>query len=257
MDEAVGAAALRWLSQDDHIAKHNHITSRRVPGVSEKLTGSAQFRSWLANKQQVLLCLGGPGTGKTTITSMVVDTLFENFGKDPTIGIAFVYPGPKKRDRSLGNLVRSMLLQLGQRSPSVPSALVDLHSRSNDNASPPSIQDLFDVLSNIVSKMSKVYLVIDSLDEIPIAHRRVILPELHKLQKSLPFSLLATSELEIKGLQGFDRLPTLNIFNTIAEYDLDAYVSREICRLAPEVQGGSVFSEDPIRDKVRKASEGL
>jgi hypothetical protein len=176
-DKAV-AAALRWLSQDDYAAEHNQIISKRVPGVSEDLERSAQFQQWLEGEQQVLLCLTKPAIGKNVwrdndqtmlcleksskwrniVTSMVVDTLFDRFGADLNIGIAFVYSDLTRQDRSSGKLLRNMLLQLGQRSPSlsIRSTLADLHHRSNNNPSPPSTQDLLDALEAVTSKMSKV-----------------------------------------------------------------------------------------------------
>jgi hypothetical protein len=276
-DEAV-AAALRWLIQDDYAAKHNQILLERVPGVSEDLVSSAQFQQWLAGEQQVLLCLVKPDTGKyrgmdddrivlysgesstgrNIVTSMVVDTLFENFGTDLNVGIAFVYSGPTRQNRSPEKLLRSMLLQLGQRSPSpsVRSTLVDLHHRSNNNISPPSTQNLLDSLGTVISKMSKVYMVIDSLNDLSGADRHKLLPGLQRLQNCLQISLLATSNTEMDDFQQFDRLSTIDIFDAVAGYDLDKYLRRRFSNLSsPRSKIFKLVRNH--QDKIRESTKGM
>jgi Cdc6-like AAA superfamily ATPase len=255
-DEAV-AAALRWLSQDDHAAKHNQILLERMPGISEDLVRSAQFRQWLNGEQQVLLCLGGRGTGKTIATSMVVDKLFENFGAYLNIGIAFVYPGPTQEDRNPEKLLRSMLLQLGQRSPSVRPTLVDFHYRSNNDTSPPSTQDLLDALENTISKISKAYLVIGSLDDLSSADRDELLPGLQRLQTRLQINLLATSSTGSDDFRQFDRSSTLDISDTVAEYDLDAYLRRRFSDLPLISRSGTSIQMGDYRNDVKEGTKGM
>jgi phosphoglycolate phosphatase-like HAD superfamily hydrolase len=273
-------AALGWLSRDNYVAEHNQIILERVPGVSDDLVNSAQFQRWLADEQQVLLCWGGrgtwknkwladeqpvfsrlgePGTEQNIVTSMVVETLFENFGANPNIGIAFVYSGSTQQDRSPEKLLRSMMLQLGLRSPSVRSTLVDFHHRSNNNTSPPSTRDFLDALGNIISKMSKVYLVIDSLDDLSSADRRVLLSGLQRLQNCLPVSLLVTSNTTIDDFNQFDRLSNLDIAAIVNEYDLDAYLHRRFSDLPRTVlaeYSAHLHDMEHYRNKIRERAKG-
>jgi hypothetical protein len=273
------AAALRWLSQDDYAAEHNQIISERVPGVSEDLVRTAQFQQWLEGEQQVLLCLIKPAIGKNKwldddravlrlggsrkwrniVTSMVVDTLYDNFGADLNIGIAFVYSSPTRQDRSLEKLLRSVLLQLGQRSPSlsVRSTLVDLHHRSNNNSSPPSTQDLLNALEAVISEISKVYLVISSIDDLSSPYRHELLQGLQRLQNRLQISLLATSNTGIDGFQQFDRLSTLGIPDAVAEYDLDVYLRRRFCELPPRTQEEISYRIYNYHDKIREVTKEM
>jgi hypothetical protein len=258
-DEAV-AAALRWLSQDDYAAKHNQIISERVPGVSEDLVRSAQFQQWLNGEQQVLFCLGEPDIAKTIATSMIVDTLFENFGTDLNIGIAFVYLDPKQQDRNPEKLLRSMLLQLGQRSPSVRPTLVDLYHRSNENTSPPSTKDLLDALDNAIVRISKVYLVIHSLDDLSSADRHELLPGLQQLQNQSQISLLATSSTSMKYFQNTDCLSTLEVSDAVKRYDLDAYLHRRFSDLPRTFLEGyptDAWDQERYRNKIRTSAQGL
>lgn len=256
MDKAVATGIFRWLSQEDYAAKHDRVKSKRFPGTLQWFVNSSQFRRWLDDDQQVLLCLGRPGSGKTVVSSMVVDTLFERHGNDLNIGIAFIYPVFDQENQYPEQLLRSMLLQLGQRSPSVPSALVDLYHRAEDDASPPSIQDLLGVMSDVISNLSKVYLVIDALDELSTSHRRKLLPGLLKLRESLQVSLFVTSRSHPDVIQRFSSFPTIEMDVTDAELDLHAYISQRIGTL-PEFVLKDFTLRTQIHKAVREASEGL
>jgi hypothetical protein len=278
-DEEV-MAALGWLSRDNYVAEHNQIILERVPGVSDDLVNSAQFQRWLTDEQQVLLCLGGrgtwknrwladkqlvfsrlgePGTEQNIVTSMVVETLFENFGANPNIGIAFVYSGSTQQDRSPEKLLRNMMLQLGLRSPSVQSTLVDFHHRSNNNMSPPSTEDFLGALEKIISKISKVYLVIDSLDDLSDADRRELLPGLQRLQNCRPVSLLITSNTSMDDFKQWDRLSTVDISGIVNGYDLDAYLHRRFSDLPRTVlaeYSAHLHDMEHYRNKIREKAKG-
>jgi hypothetical protein len=252
-DEAV-AAALRWLSQDDYAARHNQILSERVPGVSEDLVSSDQFQEWLTGEQPVSLCLRGQDTENTIATSMVVETLFENFGSDLNIGIAFVYPYSMRENPNPENLLRIMLLQLGQRSPAVQPTLVDFHHRSNNNELPPSTQDLLDTLEDVISKISKVYLVIDSLKYLSSADGLELLPGLRRLQNRLQVNLLATS---MDQFQRYGWFSTIDTSDTVKEYRLRAYVHRRFCGLPSTVVDDFYRGEGTFLDSIQEISGGL
>jgi hypothetical protein len=266
-DEAV-AAALRWLSQDDYAARHNQILSERVPGVSEDLVSSAQFQQWLNGEQQALICNGMLKTSEwetktayysnTIVASMVVDTLFEKFGSDLNIGIAFVYPDFVQENQNPEKLLRSMLLQLGQRSPSpsVRSTLVDLHHRSKNNISPPSIEDLLDALGAVVSKMSKVYMVIASLDDLSGADKHKLLQGLQRVHNCLQISLLATSNTGVDDFHQFNRLSTIDTFDAVAGYDLDKYVRRRFSNL-PSPRSKDLKLMRDYQDNIRESTNGM
>ena len=183
-----------------------------------------------------LLCLGKPGTGKTTIASFIVDTLFEKYGTDSSIRIAFLYPSFQQLDERPGQLLRSILLQLCKRLSSVPSALMDLQHRFNNSTSMPSIEDLFDVLQEVVLNMSKVYLVVDALDELSVSDRRKLVPGFLKLQNSLQLSLLATARPLLDVIQQFKTFPIFYISTTAARDELDIFIDTCIASLPISLQ---------------------
>ncbi|KAJ4377357.1 hypothetical protein N0V83_000182 [Neocucurbitaria cava] len=215
MNKVEAAEAYRWLSPGDHFAKHTHIKSSRAPGTLQWLVDSPQFQRWLDHEQQVLLCTGKPGSGKTVATSLVVDTLFEKFGFNLGIGIAFLYHAYGQEDQNPERFLRSVLYQLGHRLRLIPTALIDLYRRYNNSASSPSVQELLGIIFETISKMSKVYLVIDALDELKSSHRRVLLSGLLKLQENLHVSLFATSRGFPDVVNRFQQFPSLEISGSL------------------------------------------
>lgn len=252
MDEAVAARALHWLSQEDYAAKHNQVKSKRLPGTTAWIEQSPQFQRWLIDEQQVLLCVGKPGVGKTILTSSVIDTLFEKHRTDANIGIAFCYFDFVRKDQCTEQVLRSMLFQLGRRLPSVPSALVKLHQCSSDNGSLPSIQDLLNVMSEMILDMSRAYLVIDALDELPYTDRRKLLSGLLGLREVCQISIFATSRSLPEVVQLLNQFPTLDIG---ANTDLEAYIVHRMVSLPRFIQEDPGL-RDGIQASVMKESEG-
>lgn len=255
MDKVEAAKAYRWLSPGDPFEKHILFKSLRSPGTLKWLVDSPQFQRWLNDEQQVLLCTGNPASGKTVATSIVVDTLLEKFGSNEEIGIAFLYHTYDQEDQNLERLLRSVLYQLGYRLPLIPTALVDLYRRYNNGASLPSVQELLRIISETISKMSKVYLVIDALDELKSSHRRVLLSGLFGLQESLHVSLFATSRHIPDIVNRFQQFPSLEIGGAVVEHDLDAFITQSMERL-PKFVLRHPDLQAQVRETVTAGSHG-
>jgi Cdc6-like AAA superfamily ATPase len=148
------------LSKEDFSERHRNTQSLRLSSV-QWLINSPQFQRWLNDDQQVLLCVGNPGSGKTVATSLIVDTLLERFGTDDRVGIAFLYP--RFQDKSSpGQLFQSLLYQLGRRLPVLPAAAREICLRHDPGKSQPTVDDLLRAISAISDSMSKIYFVIDA-----------------------------------------------------------------------------------------------
>jgi Cdc6-like AAA superfamily ATPase len=182
--EAEADDALRWLSRKGFSDMHRQAQDKRMPGTLKWIADAPQFRRWLDEDRQVLLYMNIPGSGKTIAVSQVVDTLLERFGTEDKIGIAFFYPS-FALEVSLKQMLQSLLYQLGRRFPELPTALKKLCLRYKPGESQPSLACLFEGISYISANLSKVYLVIDALDELPSYDRHKLLSELFFLQEDL------------------------------------------------------------------------
>ncbi len=163
--------ALFQLTTIDFEANHADIASRRA-----KLTGgwfleSAQFTSWWRHESSsVFWCPGIPGSGKTTLSSLVIDNLRVEIAKNPSIGLAGIYCSYQNTQSTVnltGSIIRQLLEPLSIEPPSTPLTL--------DNARA--------VMPEILTSYSQVILVIDALDE--CEDRVNLLNELHELMQSI------------------------------------------------------------------------
>ena len=80
--------------------------------------------------------------------------------------IGFIYCNYKERAQQSGdNLISSLIRQLIDRGSSFPDELRSLYNRNRNQARRPSRSELLELLSNVASAFSSLFIVIDALDE--------------------------------------------------------------------------------------------
>ncbi|RYP86588.1 hypothetical protein DL770_004887 [Monosporascus sp. CRB-9-2] len=157
---------LNWLTPLNYAAQQSDSYSRARPGTGQWLLDSDEYQRWLALSDQTLFCPGIPGAGKTTLTSIIIKDLHDRFASDPTIGIAYAYFNFNRKDeQELQGLLSGLLKQLAQSQPSLPDILRDLHEQHEIRRSRPLLNEISTVLKSVANTYSKVYLLIDALDE--------------------------------------------------------------------------------------------
>lgn len=147
----------------DYAAKQNDTIARRKPGTGVWLLSRSIFTTWIEAASQTLFCPGIPGAGKTIIASVVIEHLQLSFLKE-NIGIAYIFCAHNERHKAK-SLVACLIKQLVTQLPYLPQEvreLYDLHEKHNTY---PQNADLIQVFVHIVSGFSKVFIVIDAIDE--------------------------------------------------------------------------------------------
>lgn len=157
---------LDWLTPIDYGPQHSDFFKRRQPGTGQWLLDSAEYQTWLGSGKQTLFCPGIPGAGKTILTSIVVDDLITRFQNDPTIGIILVYCNFRQKDQQkMDDLLASLLKQLAQGQSSLPGCVKDLYDRHKQKQTRPSSDEISRALHLVSNMYSKVFIVVDALDE--------------------------------------------------------------------------------------------
>jgi hypothetical protein len=139
-------------------------------GTCNWITEQAAFVRWLSSedtegsKSRFLWLNGGPATGKSVLSSFVVNHLVE-------LGLSCQYHyirfGDQKK-RGLGQLLRSLAYQIAQRSPEFLRELLNLKEEALDleSADPRTIwQRIYRSILFKMKHMPPLYWVIDGLDE--------------------------------------------------------------------------------------------
>ncbi|KAL8635513.1 MAG: hypothetical protein Q9228_007000, partial [Teloschistes exilis] len=157
-------AIIEWLSPLQYRRRQSEIFNEAIP-LGQKFIESEEFRAWSLGRPWILYGYGLPGSGKTILTSIVVDQLQKRFAaqKIPVICMFLNY---KEQHQTLTKLVGSLLKQLIQfgdddlRSPEVRRLFRDAASEA-----PPLLDDLCKALQAEIVTFQRVILVIDALDE--------------------------------------------------------------------------------------------
>ncbi|EUC34783.1 hypothetical protein COCCADRAFT_35604 [Bipolaris zeicola 26-R-13] len=225
-------AILDWLTPTDYTPQQNDFLKQWQAGSGKWLLDSAKFKSWLGIKKQTLFCPGIPGAGKTILTSIVVDELSSHFKDESNNGIAYIYCNFKRQDeQTLEDLLASVLKQLAQARSSLPQTVRSLYDKHRSMKARPSIDDISVALHSVVAEFSRVFILVDALDECRVndSCRAKLLSQLSQLQTSCGANLFATSRFIPDITKTFERDTWLEI--RASKHDIQRYVEGHIDEL--------------------------
>jgi len=118
----------------------------------------------------------------TNNSSIAIDFLHQEFSNVDDVGIAFVY-FDHARTVTAEDILGSLVKQLVHRRGNPSKGLTDLYSQHRERRTRPTYLELAKLLETEVREFSKVFVVIDALDECPVQNdtRTKILKEVSKL----------------------------------------------------------------------------
>ena len=244
-----------WLTSTDFSAQQTDFISRRQEGTGQWLLDSEEYKKWNNENGQSLFCPGIPGAGKTIITSIVIDNLQEKFKADEDVGIAFLYCSHKRQqEQKFEDLMASLLKQLVQERHVLPDEVKRLYQRHVDKRTRPSIDEVMMVLRSAMTSYSRVFFVIDALDECENSHRKQLLKELSKLQAQVQANVFATSRFLPDITTNFNGKMSLEIRAT--EEDVRRYLENQTHRL-PGCVSRDLALQKEITTQIIKAIDGM
>jgi hypothetical protein len=165
-----------------------------VEGCGDWLLKSSQYQNWKTDAVSHIWMYGKAGCGKTILCSTAIEDICNTREQDPDTSHAFFYFFfSDERKQPDGDLLRSIVVQLGWREPGL-SMLRQAYANAKQNL--PGSDELESILLASIRPCSKVYLLIDALDECPEDYetRQTVLERIKRLTKDAPnLSVLATS----------------------------------------------------------------
>lgn len=249
-------AILNWLTPVDYTLQQNDFIKLRQEGTGRWLLNSAEFTTWVGRDKQTLLCPGIPGAGKTILTAIVIDELTARFAKDPTIGIAYIYCNHRRKgEQHVDNLLASLLRQLA-RGRSFPKSVESLYGDHRARKTRPSLQDISNALESVVAIYSRVFIVVDALDECQssVVSRQKFISELFNLQTKCGVNILATSRSIPEIVDRFENGMSREI--RASREDVNRYVDGHIDQLPSFVQQWPKLQEE-IKAGISEAADGM
>ncbi|KAF3058825.1 Ankyrin repeat domain-containing protein 50 [Trichoderma lentiforme] len=183
-----------WRDCADYVTAHESARWFLLEGTGLWLINHAHFRRWLIGERiaNTLFCPGEPGSGKTILTSLAIDEVqkWQENNRSSNIGLAYFYFS-YRRPIPMRNVVLALLHQLYLQSLSPVDELTALEILAAKSEHIP-FASVVSVLLTVSRQFSKVYIILDALDECAPGYK----PDLLHLLKSIkdsPARLLASS----------------------------------------------------------------
>lgn len=248
---------LDWLTSINYGQQQSDHFKRLQPGTGKWLIDSKEFQYWLDTANQTLFCPGIPGAGKTTLTSMMINHISSKFSSDAEIGIAYIYCSYRQQEeQETGKLLASVLRQLTQRVHPLPESLKNLYNTHGTTQTRPSEDELLEALHFVLPRYSRVFLVIDALDECQTSNNRIVnfLDKLVELQKKHGINIFATSRYIPHIVNYFGSSVSLEI--RARQDDITRYINGQMDQLPNHIQANAELQEE-IRTEVVDAVDGM
>ncbi|KAL3459648.1 ankyrin repeat-containing domain protein [Aspergillus heterothallicus] len=246
---------LEWLSSDDYSAQQADFIGRREVGTGQWLFDAPEYQSWIHNKSEILFCPGIPGAGKTILAATVVDYLQRKYHGVQDTGIAYIYLNYKRHGaQKAGDLYGNLLKQLAATQTTLFKGIRELYDTHKALNKRPSSESLMVVLQDLVGSYSRVFFVIDALDECQVTDgcRENFLSGLFKLRSKSNANMFFTSRAIPDIFEHFSGCPRLEI--RARNEDIQIYIDGRIAK-----SGSALLSthHNAIKDKITNVVDGM
>ncbi|KAJ5842111.1 hypothetical protein N7534_011941 [Penicillium rubens] len=170
MDEEQRIKMLEWISSIPFGKNHNNVKEKRTPGTGEWLLQTDEFATWEQSDSPIFWLQGSPGTGKTYLTSAVIDRIQDRLSNTPkNEGFAFFYCDKNEPRRAQAlSILQSIVRQLSTTAKSPKSTqkkLCELYNRCRNAGSTFSLEQCKEQIQASMDIYEKTTIVIDAMDE--------------------------------------------------------------------------------------------
>ncbi|KAI1263354.1 hypothetical protein F5Y18DRAFT_394024 [Xylariaceae sp. FL1019] len=227
---------LEWISPIEHKSYHDVISEKRTNGTCDWLLRCAEYGQWSTSKSSITLWLRGlPGSGKTFLTSRVVDEMKENLGEcknDESIAFFYCKRNEENRQTAL-NVLRSYVRQLST-TPQMENCchpdLREFHANSKIKGSGWTLGLCQQYLIKLLSCYPCTTLVLDALDECRSEEREILLNFFDSVprQTEKPVKIFISSRPEGDIRVRLLHLPSIEILATDNADDIATYIRQSM-----------------------------
>lgn len=165
------------------------ISEQRLEGTGNWIKEEPLYKSWINEEEPILWIFGGPGAGKSFLSSKIISDLLDRHAQDPDhpdrISVGYFYiKEDDDRLRSLNAIFKSVALQVANHNPVYKKHVVSVcESPDRIGTARSTWQNLFlDFFGSEQNADSAAFVVIDGLDEAPKAEREIFLELLRSLE---------------------------------------------------------------------------
>lgn len=247
---------LEWISPTHFPAQHSDLISSKQEGTGLWFLISPEYTEWIQGSKKTLFCHGIPGAGKTMMAAITVEHLLETVKCD-SIGVAYLYCNYKAQaGYTTISLLAAILKQLAQGRLSAAESVVRLFNHHSSQGTRPSLEELFGALQSIVASYSRVYLVIDALDECTDREgtRSNLISKLRSLQSNADLFILVTSRFIPDIVNEFKSEPTIEV--RASKADIELFLKGRMYQLPNCVKRDDAL-QVLVQEKLAAAADGM
>jgi hypothetical protein len=247
-----------WLSPANPWQNHQTARKQHEPETGAWLLQCERYRIWKASSNGHLWLYGPAGSGKTILCSTAINDVQAYCRGCTNVGQAiFYFSFSDQTMQSFENLVRSMVVQLGQREQGV-SLLRKAYERPDRTIG---LDELYQILTTIARSYDRVFLHLDGLDECLGQHdaRLDILASLAMLLQDLPnIQLIATSRdyPEIRSYMESSKAIAMPLDRQAVDSDIRRYVSTQLAR-DMQLRQWPASSKKLVEDTLAQRAQGM
>ena len=219
----------------------------------------AEYQDWKGRADSsTLMYTGKLGSGKSVLLANIVDDLNLHIRRKDIV-VAYFFcrhdvPESLKARTVIGSLARQWLLPI----PDL-TMVVEL---LNETSPALEFERIFSLLQRALSPNCKAYFVLDGLDECNYAERKILIPQLRKLQETFALLLCVSLRLEPNNasklcLEQFTAVRITSIPND--NPDIEAFVGAELesCIESKKLVIGNPALILEIQDALLEGSQGM
>jgi Cdc6-like AAA superfamily ATPase len=253
---------ITWISDVPVFQDHNYVRTQKLTpdhwASGTWLLNNTKFIEWTKATQGQIWLQGTMGTGKSCLTSIIINHLLETF---PDNQLAFFYCSGNRKD-SATVVFRSLVAQLSCAADGMISdnmkALYEAESTKDKREDLLSLPSCVELLTGLIKRHGCATIVIDALDECSADHREV-LRNLSTLQeKAQNLKIFISSRLEIPVSQIFKHVERIRVDSSGNCKDINEFIDGEFRR--SDRRNASIITDkmaDQLKEVLIAHAEGM
>jgi ankyrin repeat protein len=260
MSESDRIEMLEWISPVPFGRHHDGVSEDRTPGTGNWLLQHQDFQSWeKANSSLLFWLQGSPGTGKTYLTSGVIDHIRSRTKNE---GFAFFYCRKGEESRSQPqSILQSFVRQLSTNANNPESVQIKLRDAVNtarEKGTNFRLQQCKEQILVSLNIYAKSTLVIDALDECDPDTRDELVEELNSFIQDAekPVKIFISSRPDPGLAAELQRRPSIEIQAGDNQDDIQKYLEVELDKRAKTVSVLKRMKEE-MMDTLLERAKGM
>lgn len=176
--------------------------------------------------------------------------------EDSNIGIAYLYCNFRRQyEQKAEDLLASLLKQLSKGQDSIPDGVKNLHDKHKVKQTRLSIDELSKFLQSVIALYSRVFIVVDALDECQAGDsRRRFLTELFHLEAKSRANIFVTSRFIPEIVKSFCKSVSLEI--RASKEDIERYLEGQM-RLLSSFDDWSLPLQCEVKTRISDVVDGM